>query len=104
MAELRTAAGYIRVSQERNARNGFGLDAQDADVRRYAEYRQLPLAEVYREAGASGYALKDRADKEVADAIRAVMMGRTYLSPEIAGVVPADRVGRPSIGPGPVPG
>ncbi len=24
------AAGYVRVSQERNARNGYGLDVQEA--------------------------------------------------------------------------
>ena len=36
------------------------------------------------QAGASGYVLKDRADKELAEAIRAVVAGRTYLSPEIA--------------------
>lgn len=39
------------------------------------------------QAGASGYVLKDRADKELADAIRAVMAGETYLSPDIAGAV-----------------
>jgi DNA invertase Pin-like site-specific DNA recombinase len=49
------AAGYIRVSQERNARNGYGLDAQEAEVRRYAEYRRLQFASLYREAGVSGY-------------------------------------------------
>ena len=36
------------------------------------------------QAGASGYVLKNRADKELADAIRAVMAGGAYLSPEIA--------------------
>jgi len=41
------------------------------------------------QAGASGYVLKDRADKELADAIRAVMTGRMYLSPEIASSVAA---------------
>lgn len=35
------------------------------------------------QAGASGHVLKDRAARELADAIRAVMAGRTYLSPEI---------------------
>ena len=49
------AAGYIRVSQERNARNGYGLDAQEAEVRRYAEYKGLRRVGFYREAGASGY-------------------------------------------------
>ena len=49
------AAGYVRVSQERNARNGYGLDAQEAEVRRYAEYKGLKRVGFYREAGASGY-------------------------------------------------
>ena len=44
------AAGYVRVSQERNARNGYGLDAQESDIRRYAEYKGLRSAGVYREA------------------------------------------------------
>lgn len=45
-------------------------------------------------AGASGYILKDCAFEELADAIRAVHNGRTYLSPDIAGVVVKDYVGR----------
>jgi DNA-binding NarL/FixJ family response regulator len=38
-------------------------------------------------AGACGYLLKDSAFNELALAIRTVMSGRTYLSPDIAGVV-----------------
>ena len=49
------AAGYIRVSQERAARNGYGLDVQDKDIRRHAEYKGWQLVEVYREEGVSGY-------------------------------------------------
>ncbi len=54
-------------------------------------------------AGASGYVLKDRASEELASAIRAVMAGRTYVSPEIAGVVPGDHAERTSIGQRAVP-
>ena len=50
-----TAAGYVRVSQERNARNGYGLAAQEADVHRHAEYRGWGLVNIYREEGVSGY-------------------------------------------------
>jgi site-specific DNA recombinase len=53
------AAGYIRVSQERNARLGYGLGAQEIEVKRYIEYKQWDLVEVYREEGVSGYD-KDR--------------------------------------------
>ena len=48
------AASYVRVSQERNV-DGYGLDAQQADVDRYVEFMQLDLSEVYREEGISGY-------------------------------------------------
>jgi len=49
------AAGYIRVSQERAARNGYGLAAQEAEIRKYVAYKDLKLVEVYREEGVSGY-------------------------------------------------
>lgn len=43
-------------------------------------------------AGASGYLLKDCALEELVRAIRAVLAGRTYLSPAIASVVIEDYV------------
>ena len=49
------AAGYVRVSQERAAKNGYGLGAQEEDIRRHAEYRRWRLLDVYRENGVSGY-------------------------------------------------
>jgi len=39
------------------------------------------------EAGASGYVLKISAHEELVRAVRAVSLGRTYLSPEVAGPV-----------------
>lgn len=49
------AAGYIRVSQERAAKNGYGLGAQETDLRKYAGYKGLELVEIYSENGQSGY-------------------------------------------------
>jgi len=49
------AVGYVRVSQERNARNGYGLGAQESDVKRYVEFKRWELVRVYREEGVSGY-------------------------------------------------
>ncbi len=49
------AAGYVRVSQERNARNGYGLEAQEDEIRRHVEYKRLAPVGVYREEGVSGY-------------------------------------------------
>jgi len=54
-AETVRAAGYVRVSQERNARNGYGLDSQEADVNKHVDYKDWLLTEIYREEGASGY-------------------------------------------------
>jgi site-specific DNA recombinase len=63
------AAGYIRVSQERAARNGYGLASQEAEIRKYVAYKSLELVELYREEGVSGYK-KDRPalDRLLADA------------------------------------
>jgi DNA-binding NarL/FixJ family response regulator len=43
-------------------------------------------------AGASGYLLKDCAFEEVVEAVRAVLGGKTYISPEIAGTLIGDYV------------
>jgi len=54
MEENARAAGYVRVSQERNV-GRHGLDAQEVDVCRHAEYMRWKLVETYREEGVSGY-------------------------------------------------
>lgn len=46
------------------------------------------------QAGASGFLLKDCASQDLARAINTVADNRTYLSPEVAGVVIEDYVGR----------
>jgi len=53
-AEGVRAAGYVRVSQQRNV-GRYGLGAQEVDVRRHAEYMRWELVETYREEGVSGY-------------------------------------------------
>jgi|RhiMetdeSRZDD1v2_1073273.scaffolds.fasta_scaffold00177_59 DNA-binding NarL/FixJ family response regulator len=45
------------------------------------------------EAGARGYVLKESAAKEICEAVRAVHLGRRYLSAKVAEVL-AERVGR----------
>jgi two-component system response regulator NreC len=46
-------------------------------------------------AGAAGYMLKDSAFTDLAKAIRAVMMGKTYLSHEVTDIVVKDYVSSP---------
>ena len=53
-ARVARAAGYVRVSQERNV-GRHGLDAQEVDVRRHAEFMRWTFVETYREEGVSGY-------------------------------------------------
>jgi site-specific DNA recombinase len=81
------AAGYIRVSQERAAKNGYGLGAQEAEIRKHVEYKGWELVEVYREEGVSGYK-KDRPALE--KLLQAAKEGRfdVVVFPSI------DRVGR----------
>ncbi len=57
--DILRVAGYIRVSQERAAKNGYGLPAQEAEIKKHIEYKGWELVEVYREEGVSGYK-KDR--------------------------------------------
>jgi site-specific DNA recombinase len=49
------AAGYIRVSQERSARNGYGLQAQESAIRKHVSYKDWEIVDIYREEGVSGY-------------------------------------------------
>ncbi len=50
-------------------------------------HTEARFVEAALEAGASGYLLKDAALDELIKAVRAVVAGRTYLSPAIAGIV-----------------
>ena len=50
-------------------------------------HSQKQFVEGMLKAGVSGYLLKDGAFEELIDAVRTVMTGRLYLSPEIAGIV-----------------
>ena len=49
------AVGYIRVSGERQVINGYGLDAQESDIRKHADYKSWHLVNIFRETGVSGY-------------------------------------------------
>lgn len=54
-AKTPRAAGYVRVSIDRNLHDRYGIDAQITDVKRYVEYRGWQLLEIYREEGVSGH-------------------------------------------------
>jgi site-specific DNA recombinase len=48
------AAGYVRVSTEEQAREGYGLAAQEQAVKAYCQAQGWELVEVYADAGRSG--------------------------------------------------
>ena len=66
--EHQVGVGYVRVSQERAAKNGYGLKEQEADIEKHAKYRGIRLFHTYKESQ-SGYD-RDRPqlDKMIEDA------------------------------------
>ena len=55
--------GYLRVSTETQAEKGFGLAAQELEIRKYCTENGLQLEELFRDEGISGN-LKDTADDD----------------------------------------
>ena len=56
----------------------------------FTEYLLVSFVAEMLGRGASGYLLKDNAFEELARAIRAVMAGQVFLSPQVAGLVASD--------------
>lgn len=54
------AAGYVRVSTEEQAREGYGLAAQEQAVRAHCQAQGWELVEVYVDAGRSGKSVRGR--------------------------------------------
>ena len=50
--------GYERVSTETQSEKGYGLDAQDAEIRKYAANHGMTIDQMFVDAGVSG-AIKD---------------------------------------------
>lgn len=66
--------GYLRVSTDRQAEEGFGLDVQEQKVRGWAKAEGHKLVAIYRDEGISGSkGLGDRPG--LADAVSAVLDG-----------------------------
>ena len=56
------AVGYCRVSTEEQVLEGFSLDTQEQEIRRYCQENDIELLNVYIDGGVSAYknAMKDR--------------------------------------------
>lgn len=64
--------GYCRVSTETQAEKGYGLEAQEKEIRKYAAERSLSLERMFLDAGISGN-LKDTDDDEAISKREALM-------------------------------
>lgn len=81
--------GYIRVSTDRQAERGFGLDVQEQQVRRWARANGHRLVAIYRDEAKSG--TKDALERDgLADALHAVRMAKRANRP--AGTVWAEGI------------
>jgi DNA invertase Pin-like site-specific DNA recombinase len=81
------ALGYLRVSTDKQADSGLGLDAQRASIVACAGRLKLPLHDVFVDAGTSGsLAIEDR--PVLLEAVAALKRGDVLL------VAKRDRLGR----------
>ena len=81
------ALGYLRVSTDKQAESGLGLDAQRASITTCAERLRMPLADFFVDAGTSGsLAIEDR--PVLLDAVGALKRGDVLI------VAKRDRLGR----------
>ena len=79
------AVGYVRVSTEEQAEEGYSLDAQEARIRDYVRSRDWTLAKVYRDEGKSAFSGERRpgyesmvAAMDAYDVIVALKMDRLW--------------------------
>lgn len=64
--------GYARVSTETQSEKGYGLDAQQAEIKKYAATNSMTIEQIFIDAGISG-AIKDTED-DIAISKRAGLM------------------------------
>lgn len=79
---------YVRVSTEGQVKDGYGLEAQERDIRVYCAKNDMELMKVYREEGVSGA-------KEDRPVFNKILYGEAQ-NPPVEGIVVAknDRVAR----------
>lgn len=60
MLNQMTAIGYVRVSTEEQAREGYSLDNQRKDISDYCQYKGWDLVDIYADEGISGAGMDER--------------------------------------------
>ena len=90
--------GYLRVSTDRQADQGFGLDIQEADIVRWCTgngYKNLVL---FIDDGYTGTNMERPALKEIMDAISDFNTGKSHIRINSLVVARIDRLGRSLLG------
>ena len=76
-----TYYGYTRVSTETQSEKGYGLDAQRAEIEKYARAHGYQLAAIYEDAGISGN-IKDTDDDDAINKRKGLIELLAKLQPE----------------------
>ena len=64
--------GYCRVSTQTQSEKGYGLEAQEREIEKYARAHSIELAQMFRDAGISGN-IKDTDDDDAINKREALM-------------------------------
>lgn len=90
--------GYLRVSTDRQADLGFGLDMQEADILRYCKANGYTNLVLYIDDGYTGTNMDRPALQEIINAIKAFNAGRSRIRINTMVVARIDRLGRTLLG------
>jgi site-specific DNA recombinase len=90
--------GYLRVSTDRQADLGFGLDIQEADIVRYSRANGYKNLVLFIDDGYTGTNMERPALKAITDAISNFNAGRTKIRVNSLVVARIDRLGRTLLG------
>lgn len=60
MSEKAKVIGYIRVSTEEQAREGFSLDNQRKNIAEFCNYKGWELLDIFADEGISGAGMNER--------------------------------------------
>lgn len=63
---MKPVVAYIRVSTSEQGKSGLGLEAQEADIRRFAEHNGLKVVKVFTEVSSGKYGLEARPELKAA--------------------------------------
>ncbi len=90
--------GYLRVSTDRQADLGFGLDIQEADIIRYCRANGYSNLLLFTDDGYTGTNMERPALQAIIDYIEAYNAGKSRLHINALVVARIDRLGRTLLG------